>query len=243
MNDCNLPDVPADPCSRLTVASCPTVANSNISNSTSCRALVGAFLYIMGLTRPDIAFAVIVVSRYCQNPGPAHWKASKRILAYLLGTINSGLCFSGSDSTNFLTGYNDSDFAGCPDTRRSTTGVLYLLNQAPVTWKCRLQKPVAQSTAESEYYAAGNASSDNVWLRDILRHLSFGQSGPTPLHCDNQSAIRMVYNPEFPDRTKHIEVKYHFIHGQAQAGNLQLIPAATNLPTSSRSHLPVRRSN
>ncbi len=62
---------------------------------------------------------------------------------------------------------------------------------------------------ESEYNASGNASSDNVWLRDILRHLNFGQSGPTPLHCDNQSAIRMVYNPEFHDRTKNIEVKYH----------------------------------
>lgn len=182
MNDCNLPDVPADPCPRLTVASCPTGANSNISNSTSYHALVGALLYIMGLTRPDIAFAVIAVSRYCRNPGSAHWKASKHILAYLLGTINYGLCFSGSHSFNVLTGYTDSDFAGCPDTRRSTTGVMYLLKQAPVTWKSRLQKPVAQSTAESEYYAAGNASSDDVWLRDILSHLNFGPSGPTPLH-------------------------------------------------------------
>jgi hypothetical protein len=104
---------------------------------------VGELLYIMGLTRPDIAFAVIAVSRYCRNPGSAHWKASKRILAYLLGTINYGLCFSGSDSSNFLTGYPDSNFAGCPNTRRSTTGVMYLLKQAPVTWKSRLQKPVA----------------------------------------------------------------------------------------------------
>jgi hypothetical protein len=88
---------------------------------------VGELLYIMGLTRPDIAFAVIAVSRYCRNPGSAHWKASKRILAYLLGTINYGLCFSGSDSSNFLTGYPDSNFAGCPNTRRSTTGVMYLL--------------------------------------------------------------------------------------------------------------------
>jgi hypothetical protein len=112
--------------------------NFNISNSTSYRALVGALLYIM-LTSPDNAFAVVAVSRCCQNPGPAHWKASKHILAYLLGTINYGLCFSGSDSYNVLTGFTDSDFTGCPDTRHSTTGVLYLLNQAPVTWKSRLK--------------------------------------------------------------------------------------------------------
>jgi hypothetical protein len=148
MNDCNLPDVPAEPCSRLIVVICQTGANFNISNSTSYRALVGALLYIMGLTSPDIAFAVIAFSRCCQNPGPTHWKASKHILAYLLGTINYGLCCSDSDSSNVLRGFTDSDFAGCPNTRHSTTSVLYQ-NQAPVTLKFRLQKLVAQSTAES----------------------------------------------------------------------------------------------
>ena len=224
MTECNLLDIPADPCSYLSVANCPPEDKYDSRNNTAYRALVGALLYIMGTTRPDIAFAVIAVSRYCQNPGPAHWKAAKRILAYLRGTIHYGLCFSASDSVNVLIGYTDSNFAGCPDTRRSTTGTLYLLNEGPISWKSRLQKPVAQSTAEAEYYAAGNASCDNVWLREIVHQLGCSQPGPTPLHCDNHSAIRMVYNPEFHDRTKHIEIKYHFIRGQAQAKNLEMIP-------------------
>jgi hypothetical protein len=87
---------------------------------------------------------------------------------------------------------------------------------------------------ESEYNASGNASSDNVWLRDILRHLNFGQSGPTPLHCDNQSAIRMVYNPEFHDRTKHIEVKYHTDTGKPSwKYAFQFIPVHPLIPVPS----------
>ena len=124
MTDCNLLDVPADPCSYLSVANCPPEDKYHSRNNTAYRALVGALLYIMGTTRPDIAFAVIAVSRFCQNPGPAHWKAAKRILAHLRGTIHYGLCFSANDSVNVLIGYTDSNFAGCPDTRRSTTGTL-----------------------------------------------------------------------------------------------------------------------
>lgn len=178
--------------------------NSRPSNITSYRALVGGLLYIMGLTRPEISYAVIAVSRFCQNPGVAHWKAARKILAYLAGTINYGLCFCGTEPKNVLIGYCDADFAGCPDTRRSTTGTLFLLNSAPITWRSRLQKPIAQSTAEAEYYAAGHASRDNVWLREILSELGICKLDPTLINCDNNSTMRMVYNPEFHDRIKHI---------------------------------------
>ena len=224
MSTCNTLNVPADPCSYLSVTNCPAVDVLNSQNVTAYRALVGALLYIMGTTRPDIAFAVVAVSRYCQNPGPAHWKAAKRVLAYLRGTLHHGLCFSAGDPINVMVGYTDSNFAGCPDTCRSTIGTLYLLNRGPIYWKSRLQKPVAQSTTETEYYAAGNASGDNVWLRQLTHQLGCCQSGPTPLHCDNHSATRMVYYPEFHDHTKHIEIKYHFIRAQVQSKHLKMIP-------------------
>lgn len=227
MTDCNPSDVPADPCSRLSVTSCPPKETSSTSNTTAYRALIGGLLYVMGLTRPDIAFAVIAVSRYCQNPGRAHWKAAKLILAYLTSTINHGLRFCGSSSPNVLVSYCDSDFAGCPDTRRSTSGVLFLLNGAPVAWKSEMQKPIAQSTAEAEYYAAGLASKENVWMREIMAQLGFNQSTPTKTHCDNNSAIRIIYNPEFHDRTKHIELKHHFIRSQVQAKNLEMVPVSS----------------
>lgn len=227
MANCNPSDIPADPCSRLSLSNCPPGTTDATLNTTSYRALVGGLLYVMGLTRPEISFAVIAVSRFCQNPGQAHWKAAKLILAYLVGTLRYGLCFSNENPTNALVGYCDSDFAGCPDTRRSTTGVLFLLNGAPVSWKSKLQKPIAQSTAEAEYYAAGHAGRDNAWLRDILQQLGLGQPAPTPIHCDNNSAIRLVYNPEFHDRTKHIELKYHFIRSQAQIKNLEMVPVAS----------------
>ncbi len=226
MQDCNPSDVPADPCSRLSSTSCPKT-NERPTDTTAYRALMGGLQYVMGLTRPDIAFAVIAASRYCHNPGQAHWNAAKRILAYLLGTLHYGLRFSNNSPVNTLVGYSDSDFAGCVDTRRSTTGMLFLLNGGPVAWKSHLQKPVAQSTSEAEYCATGYASRENVWLRAILLQLGLGQP-TTPIHCDNNSAVRMVYNPEFHDRTKHIELKYHFIRGQAQEKHLQMIPVSSH---------------
>ncbi len=122
----------------------------------------------MGITRPNIAFTVLAVSCHCQSPSNPHCKAAKTILAYLARTPDHGICFSANESTNHLVGYSDADYAGCPDTRRLTTVLVFLLNGGPIARKSHPQKPVAQSTAEAEYYAAGYACREIVWLRENL---------------------------------------------------------------------------
>lgn len=206
--------MPADPHSRLTAKNKATTIRP--ADSTAYRTLIGRLLYVACMTRPDIAFAVTAVSRYSNAPGKAHWTAAKRILAYLAGTMHYGICYAHPDTglADQLKCFSDSDYAGCLDTRWFTSDLLSLLNGGPVAWKSHLQKPVAQSTAEVEYYAAGHES------RDIT------QSVPTPLFCDNNSAILLVHNTVFHDRTKHIEVKFHLIRDYVRAGHIKMLPVA-----------------
>ena len=232
MQNCIPKTVPAEPGSRLTVKDSPTTVTEQSSmSSTPYRQAVGSLMYAMIMTRPDIAFAVGQVSRFSVNPGPVHWEAVKRILSYLAGTPKHGLCFTGTDLSNQFLGYSDSDYAGCPDTRISTTGTLFILNGGPISWKSRIQKPVACSSTEAEYYAAGDAAREAVWLRLLLENLNSRQTEPSPLFCDNQSTIRLIQNPEFHDRTKHIAVKFHYIRQVFSEGKIAMffIPTTNNL--------------
>ena len=222
MTDCNPSSVPADPGSRLTVMDCPLRSGTTPLSSTPYRSAVGGLMYAEKMTRPDILFAVTAASRYNQDPGNAHWAAVKRILSYLAGTINHGLCFGETDSVDHLVAYSDSDFSGCQDTRRSTSGLLFTFNGGPVSWTSNLQKPIANSTAEAEYYAAGHASREIDWLRSLLKEIGFEQFDPTPLLCDKKSAMLMVQNPVFHNRTKHIDINYHYLRQLYQAKVIEL---------------------
>ena len=224
MANCNPSSVPADPNSRLTVMDCPTRCGKTPLASTPYRSAIGGLMYAARMTRPDILFAVTAASRYNQDPGNAHWAGVKRILSYLAGTVNHGLCYGTTDAINHLIGYSDSDFAGCEDSRRSTSGIILMLNGGPISWISHLQKPIANSTAEAEYYAAGHASREIAWLRNLLKEIGFEQLGPTPLMCDNRSAVLMVQNPVFHDRTKHIDVKYHYVRQQYKLKNIEMLP-------------------
>jgi hypothetical protein len=128
------------------------------------------------------------------------------------GTSSYGITF-GSNGTNerTLIAYSDADFAANVDDRRSTTGVLLILNGGPISWKSQRQSCVSLSTTESEYVAAAAAAKDVVWMRRLLQDLGCDQAKPTLLFCDNRSAIKLVRNPQFHQRTKHIDVKFHFI--------------------------------
>lgn len=152
------------------------------------------------------------VSRFSCKPTKAHWEAFKRILSYLKGTSAYGITY-GSDISNgrVLHAFSDADFAADLDDRRSTTGVVLILNGGPVSWKSQRQSCVSLSTTESEYVAAAEAAKDVVWIRRLLQDLGSDQTKPTILFCDNQSAIKLVRNPQFHQRTKHIDVKFHFI--------------------------------
>ncbi|KAL5764025.1 hypothetical protein ACOSQ2_016619 [Xanthoceras sorbifolium] len=180
---------------------------------------IGSLMYAMVCTRPDIAQAVGVVSRYMNNPGKIHWEAVKWILRYLRGTTNKTLCFKGGDTT--LTGYVDADLAGNVDIRKSTTGYVYTLGGTAVSWVSQLQKIVALSTTEAEYVAVTEASKEMVWLQSFLEELGKKQEDNV-LYCDSQSAIHLAKNPSFHSRTKHIQLRYHFIRSLLEDGILKL---------------------
>ncbi|KAL5754948.1 hypothetical protein ACOSP7_023168 [Xanthoceras sorbifolium] len=180
---------------------------------------IGSLMYAMVCTRPDIAQAVGAVSRYMNNPGKIHWEAVKWILRYLRGTTNKTLCFKGGDTT--LTGYVDADLAGNVDIRKSTTGYVYTLGGTAVSWVSQLQKIVALSTTEAEYVVVTEASKEMVWLQSFLEELGKKQEDNV-LYCDSQSAIHLAKNPSFHSRTKHIQLRYHFIRSLLEDGILKL---------------------
>jgi hypothetical protein len=169
---------------------------------------IGSLMYTMVCTREDIAYAVGVLSRYMNNPGREHWEAVKWILNYLKGTSTHALCFGGSDT--ILHGYVDSDIAGDKDSRRSTTRYVFTLGGTTVSWILKLQKFVSLSTIETEYVVATKASKEMIWLQTFMEELGKKQEN-IRLYCDNESAIHLANNLDFHSKTKHKQIRYHFI--------------------------------
>ena len=227
MSQCNPRTVPADPNVRLDSLMSPkNEEESKLMEAVPYREAVGGLMYAMVMSRPDIAFAVSQVAKFCQNPGPGHWSAVKRILAYLAGTRNFGLSFDGFNPGDIV-GFTDADYAGDVTTRRSVSGFIFLLNGGPVSWTSKQQSCVSLSTTESEFVAACESSKEAVWLLRLIEEIEKKKRGPMSLFCDNQSAIKLVRNPEFHQRTKHIDVKYNFIREQQERGRIDVKYIAT----------------
>jgi hypothetical protein len=169
---------------------------------------VGSLMYAMVCTRPDIAHAVSVVSRFQSNPGREHWNAVKWVLRYLRGISSLKLCFGTGKSE--LCGYTDSDMAGDFDSRKSTSGYMITFAGGAVAWQSKLQKCVALSTTEAEYIAATEACKELLWMKKFVRELGFTQETYV-LFCDSMSAIHLSKNSTFHGRSKHIDVRYHWI--------------------------------
>lgn len=230
MAQCNPRSTPADPGARLTVVMSPrTEQQAAEMINVPYREAIGSLMFVMVTTRPDIAYAVGQVAQHAENPGPAHWKAVKRIFAYLAGTKNYGLRFGPKSP---LIGYSDADYGGDPDRRRSTSGFLFLLHGGPISWASRRQSCTALSTTEAEFIAASEATKEATWLLRLLKEIDGeGTTGPVELLCDSQSAIRLVKNPEFHQRTKHIDVRYNFIRDQQADGivNMKFVQSKDQL--------------
>lgn len=189
MSSCHPISTPADPHSHLTASMSPTTPETvALMAGTPYKEAIGSLIYLTTCTRPDIAYAVGQAARFCQNPGKAHWAAVKRILFYLSGTIHYGILFSGTGRAKFL-GYTDADYAGCIDSRRSTSGFTFLHLGCAVAWGSRHQQYTELYTTEAEYIAASDASKEVVWLRRLLIQIDSLPSGPVRLMCDNGSAI------------------------------------------------------
>jgi transposase InsO family protein len=190
---------------------------------------VGSLMYLAQGTRPDIAYAVGVLSQFMKNPGPPHWKAVQRVFRYLKGTMDYKLTFGPSTSgTQLLTGFSDADFGGNLDTRRSTSGYIFYIGSGPVSWSSKLQPTVALSTGEAEYTATVHSGKEAVWLRTFLTELGYNMSGPTLINVDNQSALAVAENPEHHSRMKHLDIQYHWIREKVAHKQIVLNYIPTN---------------
>ncbi len=178
-------------------------------------------MYLSTGTRPDIAYAVGSVAKYTSNPTQRHWIAVKRILRYLKGTAEFGLQYLASN-TEDLHGYSDSDWGGDLDDRKSTSGYLFKFGGAPISWRSKKQSTVALSTAEAEYIALSSATQEATWLQQLISELQNMSIGPTVLSEDNQAAICMARNTQYHGRTKHIDLRHHFVREKVSEGAIDL---------------------
>ena len=208
MEHCKPANTPVTPGTKLLKAT----EQSELVDATLYQSAVGSLLHLSGWTRPDIAFAVSHVARFCSSPTKEHWTAVKRILRYLKGTPNYGLTYSRNVNTDgTLIGYSDADWAGDANDRKSTSGYFFMMSGAAVSWKSQKQTCVALSTAEAEYIALAAATQEATWMRQLLEDLHNGQIEPTVTCEDNQFAISIAQNPQYHKRTKHIDIKYHYV--------------------------------
>lgn len=189
-------------------------------DQTHYQSLVGSLLYAAMATRPDIAHAVGVIGRFNAAPNESHMTAVKRICRYLKGTINLKLVYTGTNVCEAI-GYSDADWASSLDDRHSTSGIAFIIAGGTVSWLSKRQATVALSTAEAEYVALTSAIQEAVWMRRLLQ--SLGESPKTlTIHEDNQGAIKMSHNPVLHSRTKHIDIRYHYIRETVADGTVVL---------------------
>ena len=223
MQDCKPVKTPQDPGLKLTKTMCEDgCKHDETMKGVPYRSAVGAVMYLMVGTRPDLAAAVGVLSQFAADPCPTHWQAIKRVFRYLQATPTHGICFSGSGDGELI-GYSDADWAGDIESRRSTSGYVFVLNGGCISWRSKKQRTVALSSTEAEYMALSEATQEAVWLKAFMRELGqdAGNSALT-VYEDNQGAIALAKNPEFHKRTKHIDIRYHFVREKVEDGQMQL---------------------
>ena len=200
------------------------MASTKPENEALCRyyrSAVGSLMYVMVATRPDLAYAVGALSQFMANPSEEHVIAAKRVLRYLKGTVGCGLLL-GAGGEECLSAYSDADHAGDVNNRKSVSGYAVLYGNGAVIWSSKKQNCVSISSTEAEYDAASEATMDLAWVRQLLADLHKAPGGPTKLYVDNESAVKLAVNPVFHARTKHIDVRYHFIRDMVEKKQVEL---------------------
>ncbi len=192
--------------------------------------LVGGLLYMSVYTRPDIAHAVGALARYTSKPTTVHWQAAKGVLRYVAGTATTGITYGRSEAKEVI-GYCDADYAGDVDTRRSTTGYVFILNGGVISWSSRLQPTVAASTTEAEYMAAAAATKEALWLRKLLPDIEV-EASTIEINCDNQGALQLLKHPIASSRSKHIDVLHHFARERVARNEVSFKYVETNKQVS-----------
>lgn len=212
MQDCKPVDTPS------TLVKLQQEGSADASHDiTAYRELVGSLMYAAAATRPDIMHSTNICTRFMRAPQKPHLVAAKRVLRYLNGTTNEGLIYTTTTASTgrqamSIVAYCDADWGGDLDDRKSTTGYCVFVNNNLISWNTKKQATVALSSAEAELMSVSDVVKEIMWLRFILKELGYTVVKPTIVHCDNKSAIQIARNDTHHDRTKHIDIRYHFIH-------------------------------
>jgi len=219
MSDCNMVVTPTDKGSHLHEGK-----NGTYDDEKQYQALMGSLTYAAMSTRPDIGYITQYLSQSNKAPSLQDWNAAKRVLRYLKGTRDLGIVYHRESSSSSRGhehatpwGYCDANYAEDPRDRKSTSGYSFMLAGGPIAWKSKKQASVALSTTEAEYYALGVACQEAIWLRQLCKELHMDLNQPTPIYSDNTGAVALSDNPVFHNRSKHIDIRWHFIRDQIRS--------------------------
>ncbi|XP_047315555.1 secreted RxLR effector protein 161-like [Impatiens glandulifera] len=188
-------------------------------DATKYRRVIGCLRYLLH-TRSDLSYVVGVVSRFMERPTEIHHKAVKQVLRYLQGTIHLGLVFQKGGGDEEIVSYFDNDLAGDLDDRKSMGGMAFYINDSLVSWNSQKQKTMALSSCEAEFMAA--AACQALWLKSLLFELSGSKPMVVKLYVDNKFALALMKNPVFHGRSKHIDMKYHFIRECVEGSQIKV---------------------
>ena len=218
------------PCELNPSASNPSQTSEN-HTPRRYREIVGSLIYAMICTRPDICWVVTKLSQHLDNPDDADWVMAKHVLRYLKGTLHQKLYYTKSDGDLCLVGVSDSDWGSSVDDRRSTTGYVFMLNPSgpPISWKSQKQQTVALSSCEAEYMALAAAVQETLFLHMLLRRYLNQES--VNIFVDNQGTIDLASKYSTEKRSKHIDIRYHFIREKISSGFIELthVPSEKNI--------------
>jgi hypothetical protein len=188
--------------------------------------LLGGLMYAMVQTRPDLAYPIAYLARHMQNPTELALKGLKSVFRYIKGSLHLGITYNGR-KTPVLTGYSDSDFAGDYDTRKSTSGYLFTLNNGPISWKSKRQSTISLSTTEAEFNGLEQATREAIWLKNLLIEVGI-KINTVEIKGDNTGAINLAYNPEYHQRTKHTATRYYYVRQEVDNKNIKVDYISTN---------------
>jgi hypothetical protein len=220
---------PMEPGAQFSMDQCPSTLNQTSKmQGVLYSEAIGSVLWPVVVSRPDAAFAVGVLSQFIQNPGPAHWEGVKRIINYLGSTTDMWLTFGGEKGT--VEGFCDADW-GSQKHRHSISGFSFHYGAGAVSWSSKKQSIVSLSSTEAEYVAQTHAAKEAIWLRSFVSEIRGENEKPLTISCDNQGAIALAKDNKYHARTKHIDLRYHFIREAVEDGKIkvQYIPTDDNI--------------
>lgn len=229
MQDCNSAKTPLDPNQKLAKGS-TTLSEIELEELKTIpyQQAIGSLLFAAQCTRPDISMAVNMLSRFNKDPRKEHWSAVKRVFRYLKGTLSTRLCYRKETNIDFLA-YSDADWANDVNERKSTTGYVTLFQGGAISWSSKRQPTVALSSTEAEYMALSAVTQEVIWLRSLSEEINpSNKKEATVIYCDNRSAIDLASTSSFHPRSKHIDVRHHFIRDKISQNEIRISSVSTN---------------